>query len=216
MGRTSDARERLLDAAVELITHSSYGSVGVDQICEHAGVKKGSFYHFFRSKEHLALEAYEHHWRTEIGPEHERLFAPSIPPLERIAGLGRAIYEEQKSYFLEHGHVPGCPMCSIASELAAENEALRRKAEELLERGHRYVERAIADASTAGELPAGDAATRARTLTTLILGAMLEAKVHNDPERLRPLSWQLLEVLGAKPETVLGVTQPGMTRPDAP
>lgn len=44
MGRTSDAKERLLAAALDLIWERSYGSVTIDAICEKAGVKKGSFY----------------------------------------------------------------------------------------------------------------------------------------------------------------------------
>src|SRR5262249_2566506 len=55
MGRVSDARQRLMDAVCELIWAGSYGSTTIDQICEKAGVKKGSFYHFFDSKADLAV-----------------------------------------------------------------------------------------------------------------------------------------------------------------
>ncbi|PYJ58790.1 MAG: TetR/AcrR family transcriptional regulator, partial [Verrucomicrobia bacterium] len=44
MGRVSDAKERLMGAVRELIWEGSYGSTTIDQICEKAGVKKGSFY----------------------------------------------------------------------------------------------------------------------------------------------------------------------------
>jgi TetR/AcrR family transcriptional repressor of nem operon len=47
MGRVSDAKERLMEAVRELIWTGSYGSTTIDQICEKAGVKKGSFYYFF-------------------------------------------------------------------------------------------------------------------------------------------------------------------------
>lgn len=57
MGRTSDARERILEAAIELIYARSYSAVGVQAICERAGVQKGSFYHFFPSKRELTLAA---------------------------------------------------------------------------------------------------------------------------------------------------------------
>ena len=43
MGRVSDARERLMGAMTELIWTGSYGSTTIDQICDKAGVKKGSF-----------------------------------------------------------------------------------------------------------------------------------------------------------------------------
>ena len=59
MGRVSDAKARLMDAVSELIWSGSYGSTTIDHICEKAGVKKGSFYYFFKSKSELAAEALE-------------------------------------------------------------------------------------------------------------------------------------------------------------
>ena len=83
MGRPSEAKEKLLLVAFDLIWNQSYGSVSVDQICERASVNKGSFYHFFPSKADLAVEAYEEHWR-EKQPEMDRIFSPQTPPLERL------------------------------------------------------------------------------------------------------------------------------------
>ena len=57
MGRTSDANERLMDAALDLIWEESYGAVTIDDICTRAGVKKGSCYYFCRSKSELAFAA---------------------------------------------------------------------------------------------------------------------------------------------------------------
>ncbi len=57
MPRISDAKPRLMDAARTLIWENSYGSTSVDAICLKAGVRKGSFYHFFESKSALATEA---------------------------------------------------------------------------------------------------------------------------------------------------------------
>src|ERR1700685_208579 len=57
MGRKSDSRQRLMDAAHELIWGYSYGAVTIEAICERARVKKGSFYYFFDSKSDLAMSA---------------------------------------------------------------------------------------------------------------------------------------------------------------
>jgi TetR/AcrR family transcriptional repressor of nem operon len=62
MGRVSDARERLMNAAQDLIWENSYGSTTVDAICDRANVKKGSFYHFFDSKSDLAVQAIDTYW----------------------------------------------------------------------------------------------------------------------------------------------------------
>src|SRR2546422_10315091 len=83
MGKPSDAQEKLLQVAFDLIWNNSYGAVSVDQICERARVNKGSFYHFFPSKADLAVAAYEEHWR-EKQPELDRIFSPQVSPLERL------------------------------------------------------------------------------------------------------------------------------------
>src|SRR5688572_20611736 len=206
MGRTSDAKDKLLEAAIELIWSSSYGSVSVDQICDRAGVKKGSFYHFFPSKEDLALEALEHHWREECQPWLDQVFDPKRPPLERLAAWCEDIYKEQKERFDAIGHVPGCPMCSLGTESGAQSERLRRKAEELVDRGTFHLERALRDADRQGLLPGGDPAGKAHNLDTLVMGAMLDAKLHNDPERLRGLAARVFAFLGLALPAGLGRT----------
>ena len=67
MGRTSDARERLVAAATELFSERAYGAVGIAEIASRAGVQKGSFYYFFSSKEALALAVIDQHWAWQRG-----------------------------------------------------------------------------------------------------------------------------------------------------
>src|SRR6266480_4593115 len=83
MGRVSDAKERLMEAVGELIWTGSYGSTTIDQICEKAGVKKGSFYYFFDSKADLAATAIDVEWQRRR-VELDSIFSPTVPPLERL------------------------------------------------------------------------------------------------------------------------------------
>jgi AcrR family transcriptional regulator len=53
-----DARERVLDAAVELFAQQGYDGTSVSQVITRAGVAKGGFYHHFASKEALLYEVY--------------------------------------------------------------------------------------------------------------------------------------------------------------
>ena len=82
MGRTSDARERLIGAMNELIWLGSYGSTSVDHICERAEVRKGSFYHYFPGKADLALAAIDEA-AIEIFATLDHIYSPTVPPLER-------------------------------------------------------------------------------------------------------------------------------------
>src|SRR5438105_13360323 len=83
MGRVSDAKERLMEAVRELIWTGSYGSTTIDDICEKAGVKKGSFYYFFDSKADLAVVAVDEDWQGRRA-ELDSIFSSTVPPLERL------------------------------------------------------------------------------------------------------------------------------------
>src|ERR1700740_2527297 len=83
MGRVSNAKVKLMDAVLELIWTGSYGTTTIDQICERAGVKKGSFYYFFESKSDLAVAAVEASWQRHRG-ELDAMFSATVPALERL------------------------------------------------------------------------------------------------------------------------------------
>ena len=59
-------KERLTEAALDLIWHNSYGATSVDAICERAGAAKGSFYYFFKSKSELAIAALDIHQKGTL------------------------------------------------------------------------------------------------------------------------------------------------------
>jgi TetR/AcrR family transcriptional regulator, transcriptional repressor for nem operon len=75
---TLTSRSRVLDAALQVIRTKGYAATTVDDLCAAAGVNKGSFFHHFKSKEDMALEAVEH-WNNATGG----LFAAA--PFQRLA-----------------------------------------------------------------------------------------------------------------------------------
>lgn len=194
MGRTSDARERLLQSAIDLIWTNSYAAVGVDQICEHAGVKKGSFYHFFPSKTDLALAAYAAHWDS-IQPHLDSLFSPLVPPLERLRRWCDALYDHQRELHGRYGCVCGCPYANVGTELGTQDTRIREQVGEYFARFQRYLESALRDLAAEGTpLPAGVKAT-AQSILSCELGLLVRAKVANDPEVLRELMPSVLRLL---------------------
>lgn len=198
MGRTSDAKERLLNAALDLIWERSYGIVTIDAICEKAGVKKGSFYYFFESKSALAVAALDADW-FQCGKEKwDELFSASISPLERIRQFFQSVYDSQAALQKEHGHVLGCPCFSVGSETSTQDETIRKKVQEILQRQVRYFESAIRDAQADGSVPPSDAASKAKCLFALFEGSMGQARIQNDLEYLRVLPQIALDILQAK------------------
>lgn len=198
MGRTSDARERLLEAVIELIWAGSYGSTSVDHICERAGVKKGSFYHFFESKTDLALAGLEHGW-TEHKRELDQIYSPVVPPLERILNCLAHLRREQQDLLAKHGRVLGCPVHSMGAEVSTVDERLRQKLQEILAQYIRYFESAIRDGQAEGSVCARHpAAELARILFAYSEGLLLHARIWNDLSHLEPLESGARILLGAE------------------
>jgi TetR/AcrR family transcriptional regulator, transcriptional repressor for nem operon len=61
-----ESKTKLLDAALNVIRAKGYTATRIEDICDAAGLTKGSFFHHFKSKEDLALAAAAH-WSDVTG-----------------------------------------------------------------------------------------------------------------------------------------------------
>ena len=201
MGRVSDAKQKLMEAVKELIWTGSYGSTTIDQICDKAGVKKGSFYYFFDSKADLAETAIEEDWKSRRA-ELDSIFSPTVPPLERLRKYCEFGYNIQAEMKAKYGYVLGCPLFSVGAEVSTQEARLQKKIEGLLNHKCKYLESAIRDAHAAGLIHAPDAAAKARTLFAFYQGVLTDARIRNDLEVVREGFRGTYELLGVKePET---------------
>jgi TetR/AcrR family transcriptional repressor of nem operon len=187
-----------MNAALELMWSESYGAVTIDDICQKAEVKKGSFYYFFRSKSELAVAALEKLWGDEWKPRLDTIFSPSLDPLARITGYLDGLYPRAEEMFKRTGKVLGCPACSVGSEVSTQEAEVNAKAREIISRKRRYYESAIRDAMAAGEIESGDAHQKAEAFACLIEGAVSQARINNDPAVLKSLSASALDLLRVK------------------
>jgi TetR/AcrR family transcriptional repressor of nem operon len=197
MGRVSDAKERLMEAVRELLWTGSYGSTTIDQICDKAGVKKGSFYYFFDSKSELALTALDEEWehhRTEL----DSIFSATVPPLERLRRYNEYGYKLQSEIQAKSGRVLGCPLFSLGSEVSTQEDKLQKKVQEILDQKRKYLESAIRDAQAAGLVDAPDPKQKARMLFAYYQGLMTEARIENKLDVLRDAMRGTYDLLGVK------------------
>jgi TetR/AcrR family transcriptional repressor of nem operon len=197
MGRVSDAKEKLMDAVLELIWAGSYGSTTIDNICEKAGVKKGSFYYFFESKSELAAEAFEASWNSKR-VQLDSIFSPTVPPLERLKKYFDFGYDFQREIKAKHGRVLGCPQVTLGCEICTQEDALQKKIQGIMEQKRKYLESAIRDAHAAGEIHAPDAAAKSRMLLAYYEGLLTQARIQNDVEVLREMASGLSTILEIK------------------
>lgn len=198
MGRpASDTKQNLIDTALELIWKNSYGSVSVDDICKAAGVKKGSFYHFFPSKVDLSIAAMEESY-SEAKPLYDGIFSADTPPVRRFERMADFMVEKQAEAAAKYGRVCGCPCASLGSEMAGQEEGIRAKFEDLAHRQERYYENALRDMVGDGLLAKDtDVKLKAQEIYTYVLGQLMIARIQDDLESLkRDLKPGLLRLLG--------------------
>ena len=194
-----ESKLKLLRTAHELISRQSYGSVGVDQICEQSGVKKGSFYHFFRSKSELTVAAYEFHWEA-MRQALDQIFLAEKPPLERLDDYFNYVRQTQADRLQKYGRLLGCPFVSLGSELCTQDESIRLMAQNISERKARYLEATLRDAIERKDISAADPRVLAGELHSYIVGLVQEAKIANDIhvlDRLKSGAHRLLGVHSA-------------------
>lgn len=126
------SRERLIETAIELLHSSGYHSVGVQALCEDAGVRKGSFYHFFASKEDLTLAALDRAWevfRTDVIEPTLQATIGDQAGVEAIrsACIAPALNSHRDSSYLPHG----CLFGRLAASIGAGEPALRTRLGEI-------------------------------------------------------------------------------------
>ncbi|MGO4592263.1 TetR/AcrR family transcriptional regulator [Leifsonia sp. 2TAF2] len=203
MGRTSDARERILAAGAELLGRRSYASIGVAEICAAAGVPKGSFYYFFPSKQALALEVVDRHWEWQRGEWLGILTAPA-PIVQRLRDLFVATAEMQNEALKGTGAVVGCLFGNLALEVSEQDDPVRARLQQIFEEQIDIVEDALREAREAGELTVSDTRESAKAVVAQIEGLVLFAKLYNDPGQLDSLWRSSMRLLGLDETAAVG------------
>ena len=197
MRKVSDMKERLTDAALDLIWHDSYGATSVDAICERAGAKKGSFYYFFKSKAELTAAALEAEWKKRRS-DMDRIFSPTIPPLERFDRYFDYVHDRLAEIQQACGSILGCPLLTIGSEVGTQDQGVRETVDRIWDRKIKYFESAIRDAHAQGLIEAPDPEAKAKMLFACYHGTLTQARIQNDVELIRDFKQVAMDVLGVK------------------
>lgn len=183
-----DTRQRIIDTTIKLLLFDGYTHTGINELCAQAGVQKGSFYHFFASKQDLLLEALDVQWRFQQEAVLRPAFASDLPPLDRLQRLFEISYHYQCAAQAAKGFAPGCAFGNIAQELSIHDERIRLKVAQIFQEFVSYLQQVLADAVAAGELPPIDTAKGAQAILSYLEGVMLLAKNQNDPTLILTLA----------------------------
>src|SRR5262249_42819688 len=114
-------RQKLLEAAQELMMAKGYTATSVDEICEAAGLTKGSFFHYFEGKEHLGREVAQRFAASmqqlfQSAPYHQKK-----DPLDRVFGRVDFLID-----LVSSPQAPkGCLLGTFVQELSATHPGIR-------------------------------------------------------------------------------------------
>lgn len=126
-----DTKEKLLEAAVKLMLEKGYTATSVDEICETAKLTKGSFFHYFESKEELGKEAVRYFYSRMKGMFAKRDFPKESDPLKRVYGYIDAMIDFSR----RSDNPPCCLIGNFTQELADTHPAIRDVCAECFDEG---------------------------------------------------------------------------------
>jgi TetR/AcrR family transcriptional repressor of nem operon len=206
MGRTSDAREKILSAAQSLIELRGYSALGVAEICTTAGVPRGSFYYFFESKEALALAVIDEHWAGQKRAW-TRILNSDAEPLQRLCQLFEETEAGQRAGQQSCGTVSGCLFGNLTLEMSNHTEAIRTRLQKIFDTQVEMVDSVITEALERKDVTTIDTREAAQAVVAQLEGQVLFAKLYNNTHRLSALWANCLALLGARAprEAVAGV-----------
>ena len=174
---------------------NGFGSVTVDAICVGAKVQKGSFYHFFRSKQEVAAAALEAHWDA-IQPDLDRIFGDkTVDPIQRIVRFFDNVHLRQLERSSRCGQVMGCPFLTLGTEVIKHESVVSAKATELMDRYCHYFETTLEEAQANCDSQVGNFRAQARELYALLAGGLVQARIRNDAGILEQLSAHVRKTL---------------------
>jgi len=202
MGRTSDARERLLAAATGLFSERAYSSVGVAEIAARAGVQKGSFYYFFPSKEALALAVIDEHWEAQRS-QWTQILDGDGTAIEHLRAIFDATSQQQVAALRGTGTVTGCLFGNLALEVSSVSAAMQERLQEIFEEQVTMISDRLRTAVAAGEVEVDDVRATAKAIVAQLEGLVLFAKLFNDPGQLDALWANSLRLMNI-PEPAAG------------
>ncbi|WP_193045396.1 TetR/AcrR family transcriptional regulator [Mycolicibacterium baixiangningiae] len=177
----TDTRQAILDTAERLMVQKGYSAVGLTEVLTTAGVPKGSFYHYFSSKDAFG-EAMLQKYFTDYLANMDRIIAtPGAGPAEQLMTYWQQFYDKQKVDDCQGR----CLVVKLAAEVADLSEPMRLTLQQgtagIIDRLERMLAAGVEDHSL--PLPVTPALA-ANSLYGAWVGASVLAKVNRSPEHL--------------------------------
>jgi AcrR family transcriptional regulator len=178
-GRGRASRERIVGHAAELIAERGVAGTSLDEVLAAAGVSKSQLYHYFAGRDELVEAAVAHRCAQVLGELTQTLGeVATLAELESMLAGFISGFEQQG--------LPGCPIGSLASEVAERNDGARRQAAAAFDAWEGLFADALERMRERGELRAdASAGVLATALLAGIEGGLLLSQTRKQAASLR-------------------------------
>jgi len=180
--KNCDKKSEIIEVGTELIAVNGYNATGIDAVLRKAGVPKGSFYHYFRSKEDFGLAVIDR-FADQYDLKLASFFEDTtFAPLDRI----RNYFEHSLTHMTENQFTKGCLIGNLGQELADQNERFRARLEVIFQSWKKRFAACLAEAQERGELAADlDPDVIADFILAAWEGAILRTKVMKSSDSIQ-------------------------------
>jgi TetR/AcrR family transcriptional repressor of nem operon len=143
-----NTRERLIASGLYVFGEKSYHGAGLSEILAHAEVPKGSFYHYFKSKEDFAVAVIERNAADHVARTRESMHNRKISPMGRLYGH----FDMMREHYRENGARRECLIAKLALEVSQLSETLRAAVKSAYDQWAVLLAQVIREAQAAGEI----------------------------------------------------------------
>jgi TetR/AcrR family transcriptional repressor of nem operon len=176
-----ETRQSLLDAARRIVAAKGYAAVGINEILAAAGVPKGSFYHYFGSKDAFGEAMMKSYFDDYLTTMDGIVADKGKSSAEHLMRYWQNFYDTQ----VVDDCQGGCLVVKLGAEIADLSEVMRVATKvgtaAIVDRLEQMITDGIADESVSVD---GSPRTTAEALYNLWLGASIMAKIHRSPDYL--------------------------------
>lgn len=197
----SSTKKRLIDCATAILTEKGFSRTGIDEILQQVNVPKGSFYHYFKSKEDFGTVVIDN-YANFFGKKLDRFFNDKeLTPLERL----NAFIEDAKIGMEKYDYARGCLIGNLGQELSQLDDPFRDQIESIFQDWEKRLSHLFEHAKRIGELSNNiDCADLASYYWIGWEGAVLRAKLVKSKKPLQIFQQQFFYQIGPEFQPTTG------------
>ncbi len=180
MSKGDQTREMILHQAAQLFNRRGFFGSAMSDLMTETGLEKGGIYNHFKSKEDLALQAFDYAVDL-VRQEFVKAIQNNKNSADRLLATVQIFQREAEGYPLPGG----CPVMNTAIEADDAHPVLRERALAALDEWHQFVRRTVQRGKEKGEIRADlDSEMFSSIFISILEGAVMQSKLYGNQRHM--------------------------------